>query len=381
MPKVLSIFGTRPEAIKMAPVIKKLALFPGHLHSIVCVTAQHREMLDQVLSVFKICPDYDLDIMKPGQDLFDVTRGVLEGLKEVISEVKPQLVLVHGDTTTSMAASLAAFYCKTRVGHVEAGLRTRNKFAPFPEEMNRRLTGALTDFHFAPTQQARDNLIAEGVAPDTIYVTGNTVVDALLSARATIEEEPHLKERFETQFSFLNPDRKLILVTGHRRENFGQGFFNICQALATFAQSHPEVQILYPIHLNPNVQAPVRQILGNSLCTNVYLIDPVEYLSFVYLMNRAWLILTDSGGIQEEAPSLGKPVLVMRDATERPEGVEAGIIKVIGSGVNGIISSLSQLITDPGAYNSMISCDNPYGDGKAGERIAAIIHSILFLRD
>ncbi len=377
LPRVLSIFGTRPEAIKMAPVIKKLEQCSGDLASLVCVTAQHREMLDQVLPVFGIVPDYDLDIMKPGQDLFDVTRGVLGGLKSVISDAEPQLVLVHGDTTTTMAASLAAYYSRIKIGHVEAGLRTGNKLAPYPEEMNRRLTGALADLHFAPTPLARDNLIAEGINAQSIHITGNTVIDALLSARSIIEQDSGIQARFSAQFSFLDPCGKLILVTGHRRENFGTGFRNICNALAEFACSYPEVQIVYPIHLNPNVQAPVKQILGNSSCSNIYLIDPVEYLSFVYLMDRAYLILTDSGGIQEEAPSLGKPVLVMREATERPEGVEAGVIKVVGSHREGITSSLSHLINDPSAYHSMISGGNPYGDGKAADRIAEIVRSTL----
>lgn len=361
----------------MAPVIQKLEHYSADLTSVVCVTGQHREMLDQVLSVFGIVPDYDLDIMKPKQDLFDVTCCVLGRLREVISHTRPQLVLVHGDTTTAMAASLAAFYSGVRIGHVEAGLRTCNKLAPFPEEMNRKITGALADVHFAPTCLARDNLIAEGVSPGSIHITGNTVIDALLSAQSIIENDHGLRERLSSQFSFLDPNRKLVLVTGHRRENFGTGFEKICNALASFARLNPKVQIIYPIHLNPNVQAPVRQILGHSFCPNVYLIDPVEYLSFIYLMDHSYLILTDSGGIQEEAPSLGKPVLVMREVTERPEGVEAGLVKVIGSDEEGIISSLTRLIDDPEAYESMISGINPYGDGKAAERIAQVVHSLL----
>ncbi|MFZ0931559.1 MAG: UDP-N-acetylglucosamine 2-epimerase (non-hydrolyzing) [Syntrophobacteraceae bacterium] len=376
MPKILSIFGTRPEAIKMAPVIKELERRRNDLTSIVCVTAQHREMLDQVLSTFKISPDYDLDIMESGQDPLQITCAVLTGLRSVLEETRPDLVLVHGDTTTTMAAALASFYFRTQVGHVEAGLRTRNKFAPYPEEMNRRVAGAIADLHFAPTPRARQNLIEEAVDPKTIYVTGNTVVDALFAALAIIEEDPGIRDRFSEQFSYLNPEKKLILVTGHRRENFGEGFENICRALAEVAAIHPEVQILYPVHLNPNVCRPVRKTLGNMEGANIFLIDPVDYLPFVYLMNRSYMIVTDSGGIQEEAPSLGKPVLVMRDVTERPEGVQAGIVKVIGTKVREICSSISRLISDAAAYKQMTSSRNPYGDGKAAQRIVDIIHEI-----
>lgn len=375
--KILSVFGTRPEAIKMAPVIKQLEKYPDLFTSIVCVTAQHRQMLDQVLSVFRIVPDYDLDIMKPGQDLFTLTCAVLQGLKSVIEKTGPDLVLVHGDTTTTMAATLAAFYCRTKVGHVEAGLRTHNKLAPYPEEMNRKITGAVADYHFAPTSSARDNLLVEGIAPQTIFVTGNTVVDSLLSVVSSITGDKILQDRFGSQFSFLDNSKKLILVTGHRRENFGRGFENICRALATVAARHPDVQILYPVHLNPNVQGCVRQILGNSTCPNIFLIDPVEYLPFVYLMNRSYLIVTDSGGIQEEAPSLGKPVLVLRNATERPEGVGAGIIRVVGTEMEGICSAVCHLVRDAESYRAMVSCRNPYGDGKASERIVEILREIL----
>ncbi|MGO9017093.1 MAG: non-hydrolyzing UDP-N-acetylglucosamine 2-epimerase [Syntrophobacteraceae bacterium] len=377
MPKILSIFGTRPEAIKMAPVIKELERRRNDLTSIVCVTAQHREMLDQVLSTFKISPDYDLDIMESGQDPLQITCAVLTGLRSVLEETRPDLVLVHGDTTTTMAAALASFYFRTQVGHVEAGLRTRNKFAPYPEEMNRRVAGAIADLHFAPTPRARQNLIEEAVDPKTIYVTGNTVVDALFAALAIIEEDPGIRDRFAEQFSYLNPEKKLILVTGHRRENFGEGFENICRSLAEVAAIHPEVQILYPVHLNPNVCRPVRKTLGNMEGANIFLIDPVDYLPFVYLMNRSYMIVTDSGGIQEEAPSLGKPVLVMRDVTERPEGVQAGIVKVIGTKVREICSSISRLISDAAAYKQMTSSRNPYGDGKAAQRIVDIIHEIF----
>ncbi|MGA2937125.1 MAG: UDP-N-acetylglucosamine 2-epimerase (non-hydrolyzing) [Syntrophobacteraceae bacterium] len=377
MPKILSIFGTRPEAIKMAPVIKELERRPDDFTSIVCVTAQHREMLDQVLSAFKIRPHYDLDIMKSGQDPLQITCAVLTGLRSVIEETRPDLVLVHGDTTTTMAAALASFYFRTKVGHVEAGLRTKNKFAPYPEEMNRRVAGAIADLHFAPTPGARQNLIEEAVDPKTIHVTGNTVVDALFAALAIIEEDPGLQDRFAEQFSYLNPHKKLIVVTGHRRENFGEGLQNICSALAKVAANHPEVQILYPVHLNPNVYGPVRKTLGNMEGANILLIDPVEYLPFVYLMNRSYMIVTDSGGIQEEAPSLGKPVLVMRDVTERPEGAQAGVVKLIGTGVREIYSSISRLISDAAAYKQMTSSRNPYGDGKAAQRIVDIIHAIF----
>ena len=373
MRKILSIFGTRPEAIKMAPVIKELETRPDDLTSIVCVTAQHREMLDQVLSDFKIKPDFDLDIMRAGQDLFQTTSAVLTGLKGVLEESRPDLVLVHGDTTTTMAAALAAFYSRTKIGHVEAGLRTRNKFAPYPEEMNRRVTGAVADLHFAPTPGARRNLIEEAVDPNTIYVTGNTAVDALFTALALIEKDPALQKRLVGRFNFLNPRKRLILVTGHRRENFGEGFQNICRALVEVASNQPEVQILYPVHLNPNVRGPVRKVLGNMEGANIFLIDPVDYLAFVYLMNRSYMILTDSGGIQEEAPSLGKPVLVMRDVTERPEGVKAGAIKIVGTKAAQICSSIERLLSDRAEYQKMASAGNPYGDGKAAERIVRII--------
>jgi UDP-N-acetylglucosamine 2-epimerase (non-hydrolysing) len=376
MKKILSIFGTRPEAIKMAPVIKELEKHPERFASVVCVTAQHRQMLDQVLSLFEIRPDYDLDIMQPGQDLFDVTCRVLQGLKAVLEKERPDLVLVHGDTTTTMAASIASYYCRTKVGHVEAGLRTGDKFAPFPEEINRRLTGAVADLHFAPTETSRQNLLREGVDDRTIFVTGNTVVDALLSVSSKIESADALKRDLQEQFSFLDRGKKLILVTGHRRENFGAGFEDICRALSDLAGSHPEAEILYPVHLNPNVQEPVRRILGGGVLPNMHLIEPVDYLPFVYLMNRAHFIITDSGGVQEEAPSLGKPVLVMRQTTERPEAVDAGTVKLVGTDRERILAEAARLLTDEAAYRAMSLAHNPYGDGRASQRIAEAIATL-----
>lgn len=364
--KVLTVFGTRPEAIKMAPLALQLAK-DERFEAKVCVTAQHREMLDQVLSLFELKPDYDLNIMKPGQDLTDVTTAILQGLKTVLNDFKPDMVLVHGDTATTFAASLAAYYQQIPVGHVEAGLRTGNLYSPWPEEGNRKLTGAIAALHFAPTEASRQNLLREGIAESSIAITGNTVIDALLQVIAKLENDAPLKQQFQTQFDFLDPNKKLILVTGHRRESFGGGFERICQALAQTAQKHPEVQIVYPVHLNPNVQEPVKRLLGQN--SNIHLIEPQDYLPFVYLMNQAHIILTDSGGIQEEAPSLGKPVLVMRDTTERPEAVEAGTVKLVGTSVEKITQELNILLTDNEAYSSMSHAHNPYGDGKACERI------------
>lgn len=375
MLKILSVFGTRPEAIKMAPVVKELEKHPDRFKSIVCVTAQHRQMLDQVLNLFDIRPDFDLDIMKPGQDLFDVTCGVLQGLKNVLKQVQPDLVLVHGDTTTTMAATLAAYYCGVRVGHVEAGLRTHNKFAPFPEEINRRVTGAVADLHFAPTSAARDNLLKEGIDEKSIFVTGNTVVDALLSVSAKISADESLLIRLDRDFDFLDVKKKLILVTGHRRENFGEGFQNICHALAQIAEEHDDVEILYPVHLNPNVQTPVKQILGDGRLRNIHLIEPVDYLPFIYLMNRSHLIITDSGGVQEEAPSLGKPVLVMRETTERPEAVAAGTVRLVGTDSGTIKAHVRKLLLDDSCYDEMSKAHNPYGDGTAAGQIAAVLLS------
>lgn len=375
--KVLSVFGTRPEAIKMAPVVKELERHPVLFSSKVCVTAQHRQMLDQVLSLFKITPDYDLDIMRPGQDLFDVTCNVLQGLKPVLERERPDIVLVHGDTSTTMAAAMAAYYCRIPVGHVEAGLRTHDKFSPFPEEMNRRIAGALTDLHFAPTQASRRNLLDEGVADAAIVVTGNTVVDALLSVSARIEGDAKLAGHLAAQFAFLDPRKRLVLVTGHRRENFGAGFENICAGLADLALRNADVEILYPVHLNPNVQEPVRRLLGGGNIGNVHLIEPVDYLPFVYLMNRSYLIITDSGGVQEEAPSLGKPVLVMRDTTERPEAVSAGTVRLVGTDRSALVSQANLLLDDSGVYEAMSKAHNPYGDGSAAAKICATLVSAL----
>jgi len=375
--KILIIFGTRPEAIKMAPVVKGFQMASPDIHTVVCVTAQHRQMLDQVLNLFNITPEYDLNVMQPGQDLFDITCNILLGLKQVLASEKPDLILVHGDTTTTLAASLAAYYSGVQVGHVEAGLRTGHKRAPFPEEMNRKLTGSITDLHFAPTQVARSNLIREGVDPETIFVTGNTVIDALLETTQRLKDTSELNASFDQQFHFLNQSKKLILVTGHRRENFGQGFENICNALADIAESTQDVEILYPVHLNPNVRQPVSDILASRKLANVHLIDPVDYLPFVYLMNRSYLIITDSGGVQEEAPSLGKPVLVMRDTTERPEAVAAGTVKLVGTSREAIVKETLNLLHNPPEYLQMSQAHNPYGDGQAAGRIVQTVLAVL----
>ncbi len=371
MKKILSIFGTRPEAIKMAPVVKVLAQYPDKFDSRVCVTAQHREMLDQVLALFQIKPDWDLNIMKSGQNLTEVTCNVLHGLSPVLENFRPDVILVHGDTTTTMAASLAAYYQQISVGHVEAGLRTGNIYSPWPEEMNRKLTGSIARYHFAPTERARSNLLAEGIAGSSVYVTGNTVIDALLDVVALLSNDKQLIQDMSEQFSFLDNNKKLVLVTGHRRENFGQGFEDVCQALRDIALNHQDVEILYPVHLNPNVQEPVTRILKGI--DNVFLIKPQDYLPFVYLMNRAYLILTDSGGIQEEAPSIGKPVLVMRQTTERPEAVEAGTVKLVGTDCRVIIREVSALLMDQNYYKKMSLAHNPYGDGQASRRIVEIL--------
>ncbi|MDP2263628.1 MAG: UDP-N-acetylglucosamine 2-epimerase (non-hydrolyzing) [Hydrogenophaga sp.] len=367
--KVMVVFGTRPEAIKMAPLVKGLQAQAGQIDTVVCVTAQHREMLDQVLKLFEIEPQHDLNIMKAGQDLFDITGNILAGLKPVLLAEKPDLVLVHGDTTTTLAASLAAYYARVPVGHVEAGLRTGNKLAPYPEEMNRRITGAIADVHYAPTTAAQANLLREGVDPASILVTGNTVIDALLAVVHKLRHDEAAQRTLQERFAFLNPARRLILVTGHRRENFGEGFQNICMALADIAAEHPDVEILYPVHLNPNVRQPVAEILAARQLKNVHLIDPVDYLPFVYLMDRSHLIITDSGGVQEEAPSLGKPVLVMRDTTERPEAVDAGTVRLVGTSREKIVSETRRLLQDDSAYATMSRAHNPYGDGKAVQRI------------
>lgn len=371
--KVMVVFGTRPEAIKMAPLVKALQRAAPAIQTVVCVTAQHREMLDQVLRLFDIQPEHDLNIMQPGQDLFDITANIITGLKPVLAAERPDLVLVHGDTSTTLAASLAAYYMRARVGHVEAGLRTGNKWAPFPEEMNRRITGAVADIHFAPTAVARANLLREGVSEGDIHVTGNTVIDALLDVVGKLREDGESRRRLDEQFSFLNPRRRLVLVTGHRRENFGEGFQNICHALADIASGHPDVDVLYPVHLNPNVRQPVRDILAARRLDNVHLIDPVDYLPFVYLMDRSHLIITDSGGVQEEAPSLGKPVLVMRNTTERPEAVEAGTVRLVGTDRDKLVHETHRLLTDAQAYAAMAQAHNPYGDGKAVQRIVTTL--------
>lgn len=365
--KVLLVFGTRPEAIKMAPLALQLKQQEDCFETKVCVTGQHRQMLDQVLELFNLSPDFDLNLMKPGQTLSDITSGVLKGLEQVFTDWMPDVVLVHGDTATTFAASLAAYYHKISVGHVEAGLRTGDIYSPWPEEANRKLTGALTTYHFAPTQSSYNNLIKENISPENITITGNTVIDALLTVKEKVETDQAVIAQFEQQFNFLDPNKKLILVTGHRRENFGQGFLNICSALANIAKQHPEVQIVYPVHLNPNVQKPVNELLSDI--SNIHLITPQDYLPFVYLMNRSYLILTDSGGIQEEAPSLGKPVLVMRDTTERPEAVEAGTVKLVGTDAALIQQSVIELLENTDLYQTMAAAHNPYGDGTASQQI------------
>lgn len=374
MTKVLLVFGTRPEAIKMAPLVLELKK-QSKIETEVCVTGQHREMLDQVLNLFEIKPDYDLNIMKPNQDLYDVTSAVTIGMRHVLESSKPDVVLVHGDTTTSFAAALSAFYKKIKVGHVEAGLRTHDIYSPWPEEMNRQLTGRIATYNFAPTETAKRNLIQEGVSPEKIEVTGNTVIDALQKVVLMLNKNKETKEGVAKRISDLGYDvrrldsgRRVVLITGHRRENFGDGFLHICKAIKELSQQFDDVDFVYPVHLNPNVRKPVNEILGTGL-NNVFLAEPLEYLEFVYLMSRSCLILTDSGGIQEEAPGLGKPVLVMRDTTERPEAVEAGTVKLVGSDKETIIQCTSNLLTNPSVYEAMSNAVNPYGDGHASERI------------
>ena len=370
---VMLVFGTRPEAIKMAPVLHALRA-QGGLRVGVCVTAQHRQMLDQVLALFDIVPDDDLDLMRPGQDLTGVTAGVLAGMKDVLARRRPRLVLVHGDTSTTLAAAMAAFYAGAAVGHVEAGLRTGNMRAPWPEEMNRRLTAPLCDLHFAPTPRSRENLLAENIDGAAIHVTGNTVIDALLDVRDRLHGDMAVESEMRARFGFLDPGKRLVLVTGHRRENFGAGFEQICLALRDIA-ARGDVQVVYPVHLNPNVQEPVRRILGDSPAVN--LIEPQDYLPFVWLMDRSDLIVTDSGGVQEEAPSLGKPVLVMRDVTERPEAVEAGTVRLVGADAGRIVAGVNGLLDDPAEYEAMSRAHNPYGDGRAAERIAKLVAEYL----
>ncbi|MCX5471946.1 UDP-N-acetylglucosamine 2-epimerase (non-hydrolyzing) [Alcaligenes sp. A-TC2] len=364
--RVLTVFGTRPEAIKMAPLVRELAT-RTEFDTKVCVTAQHRQMLDQVLSLFDLQPDFDLNVMRPGQNLNDVTGAILQGLKGVFEQFRPDLVLVHGDTATTFASTLAAYYHQIPVGHVEAGLRTSNIYSPWPEEGNRRLTGVLACIHFAPTAQARQNLLREGVGAEEIVVTGNTVIDALLSVVQKIETEPSLAKEMSERFNFLNEKRRMVLITGHRRESFGDGFERICQSICRSAKEFPQVDFVYPVHMNPNVQEPVARVL--SKISNVYLLEPQDYLPFVYLMSRSSVILTDSGGIQEEAPALGKPVLVMRDTTERPEAVSAGTVKLVGTCSEVICHELAVLLNDSAAYKAMSYAHNPYGDGAACKRI------------
>ncbi len=367
MKKILSVFGTRPEAIKMAPVVSELKKYPNLFDSKTCVTAQHREMLDSVLVLFEIEPEYDLNIMGQGQSLTDITCKVLQGLKSVLEDFRPDIVLVHGDTTTTFAASLAAYYEKITVGHIEAGLRTGNIYSPWPEEINRRLTSTITRYHFAPTEHARQNLLNEGVESKSIIVTGNTIIDALLSVVEKLHTDAELRLNIARDFSFLHQEKRLILVTGHRRESFGEGFESICNALKLIAEAHDDVEIVYPVHLNPKVWEPVQRILSGV--KRIHLIAPQEYLPFVYLMSRSYLIITDSGGVQEEAPSLGKPVLVMRDTTERPEAMDAGTVKLVGTDAKIIVSEVSKLLSDSSAYEFMSRAHNPYGDGKAAARI------------
>lgn len=373
--KILIIFGTRPEAIKMAPVVKEFQKNKTLFDTKVCITAQHREMLDQVLNIFDIQADYDLDIMKKGQDLYDISARVLLGLRPVLKNYKPDLVLVHGDTTTSSISSLAAFYQQIKVGHVEAGLRTFNINSPWPEELNRQITGRIAHYHFAPTANAKSNLIKENIAEETIFVTGNTVIDALKLALLKIEKDAELREKLRKEikkngYSNICSERKIILITGHRRENFGQGFIQICEAIKEIAQKNPDFDFVYPVHLNPNVQIPVHEILKGA--KNIFLIKPMEYLQFLYLMKKSYLVLTDSGGIQEEAPSLGKPVLVMRNTTERPEAVTKGTVKLIGTNKDTIVNAVTLLINNQKEYKKMSKASNPYGDGKAAQRIVQV---------
>ncbi len=382
MKTVLLVFGTRPEAIKMAPLVHEFKKHPEQFETLVCVTGQHREMLDQVLELFQIVPDVDLNIMKSGQDLYDVTSRVLVGMRDVLKKLTPDVVLVHGDTTTSMAAALAAFYQQVPVGHVEAGLRTGDIYSPWPEEMNRLMTGRIATYHFSPTPLSRQNLLKENVNADQIVVTGNTIIDALHWVVNKIHSEQGLQSelhdsilRFGYDTDRLAKGKRLVLITGHRRENFGEGFLNICHAIKTLSMRYPEVDFVYPVHLNPNVRKPVIEILGDG-SENVFLIDPLQYLPFVYLMERSYLILTDSGGIQEEAPGLGKPVLVMRNTTERPEAVEAGTVLLVGTVRETIESSVSELLEDKVLYNKMSQAQNPYGDGCACQRIVAFLNRV-----
>lgn len=382
MKKVMLVFGTRPEAIKMAPLVKEFQKHPDKFKTIVCVTGQHRQMLDQVLEIFEIQPDFDLNIMKQGQDLYDVTARVLTGMRDVLKETHPDVVLVHGDTTTSTAAAIAAFYQQIPVGHVEAGLRTHNIYSPWPEEMNRQITGRIAEYDFAPTPLSRSNLLAEGVNEDKITVTGNTVIDALYMVVNKIKNNKELDKDLETVLKDAGYDvnrladgKKLVLITGHRRENFGDGFISMCKSIKKLTEKYPDVDFVYPMHLNPNVRKPIHEVFGENLAGlgNMFFIEPLEYLSFVYLMEKSTIVLTDSGGIQEEAPGLGKPVLVMRDTTERPEALEAGTVKLVGTDYDKIVNEVSALLDDPTHYEKMSKAVNPYGDGKACERIVSAL--------
>lgn len=376
------VFGTRPEAIKMAPLVKEFQKHPDEFQTIVCATGQHRQMLDQVLSLFEISPDYDLAIMKQGQDLYDVTARVLTGMRDILKEVQPDVVLVHGDTATSTAAALAAFYQQIPVGHVEAGLRTNNMYSPWPEEMNRQLTGRIATYNFAPTLLSKSNLLKENINPDSIIVTGNTVIDALHQVVAKIKTDANLSAELGMAFqqigydvTRLNEGRKLVLITGHRRENFGDGFIQMCTAIKDLTQKYPDVDFVYPMHLNPNVRKPIHKVFGGDLSnlSNMFFVEPLEYLSFVYLMEKSAIVLTDSGGIQEEAPGLGKPVLVMRDTTERPEALDAGTVKLVGTDYDKILNEVSILLDDDDAYKKMSMAVNPYGDGLACGRIVKFL--------
>ena len=386
MKKVMLVFGTRPEAIKMAPLVKAFQQQPEEFETVVCVTGQHREMLDQVLKIFEITPDYDLNIMKQGQDLYDVTARVLTGMRDVLKEAQPDVVLVHGDTTTSTAAALAAFYQQIPVGHVEAGLRTHNIYSPWPEEMNRQITGRIATYHFAPTPLSRQNLLAEGVKEEQVTVTGNTVIDALYMVVDKIKADRELDAQLEKLLAEagydvkrLDGERRLVLITGHRRENFGEGFIRMCQAIKALTEKYPKVDFVYPMHLNPNVRRPIHEVFGEDLSRlgNMFFIEPLEYLSFVYLMEKSHIVLTDSGGIQEEAPGLGKPVLVMRDTTERPEALEAGTVKLVGTDYERIVAEVSALLSDRDYYEGMSRAVNPYGDGRACGRIIRFLQENL----
>ena len=384
MKKILLVFGTRPEAIKMAPLVKEFQQHAEKIKTIVCVTGQHREMLDQVLQIFDIVPDYDLAIMKQGQDLYDVTVRVLVGMRDVLKTAQPDIVLVHGDTTTSTAAALAAFYQQIPVGHIEAGLRTHNIYSPWPEEMNRQLTGRIATYHFAPTALSHRNLLLEGVHKEAIIITGNTVIDALYMVVKEIKENKTLKVELETKLAIagynisrLSEKRKLVLITGHRRENFGEGFLSICGAIKRLAEKYPDIDFVYPMHLNPNVRGPINEVFHEQHLINLFFIEPLEYLSFVYLMEKAHIVLTDSGGIQEEAPGLGKPVLVMRDTTERPEALDAGTVKLVGADLERIVSEVSILLDNESHYKKMSNAINPYGDGMASSRIYDFLLHVL----